>query len=64
MILPDTHVLLRLDQNSDRRGDSARELITSELNDGAVAVSAITFWEVAMLVAKGREVSRRAIIAR
>jgi PIN domain nuclease of toxin-antitoxin system len=57
VILLDTHVLLWLDQNSDRLGDAARELITSELNDGAVAVSAITFWEVAMLVEKGRIVT-------
>lgn len=54
MILLDTHVLLWLDQDSDRLGDTTRELITSELMDGVVAVSAITFWEVAMLVAKGR----------
>jgi len=57
VILLDTHVLLWLDQNSDRLGDATRELITSELNDGAVGVSAITFWEVAMLVAKGRIVT-------
>jgi PIN domain nuclease of toxin-antitoxin system len=54
VILLDTHVLLWLDQNSDRLGERTREVITSELKDGAVAVSAITFWEVAMLVAKGR----------
>ena len=39
MILLDTHVLLWLDQNSDRLGERTREVITSELKDGAVTVS-------------------------
>ena len=54
MILLDTHVLLWVDQNSPRLGASARRLVMSALTSDAVAVSAITFWEVAMLVAKRR----------
>ncbi len=54
MIVLDTHALLWLDQNSDRLGVQARRRTESALEEGAVAVSAISFWEVAMLEAKGR----------
>lgn len=54
MIVLDTHVLLWLDQDSPRLGSAARSILASAAVDGALAVSAITFWEVAMLVAKGR----------
>ena len=54
VILLDTHVLLWLDQNSARLGDHTRRHTEAALEESAVAVSAITFWEVAMLAAKGR----------
>ncbi len=54
MIVLDTHVLLWLDQDSTRLGSMARSIIASAAAEGAIAVSAISFWEVAMLVAKGR----------
>jgi PIN domain nuclease of toxin-antitoxin system len=54
VILLDTHTLLWLDQKSDRLGTKARHLAESALKEGAVAVSAISFWEIAMLAQKGR----------
>ena len=57
MILLDTHVLLWLDQGHSSLGEVATEIIESALADGAVAVSAITFWEVSMLVEKRRIVT-------
>ena len=57
MILLDTHVLLWLDHGSSRLGEAATKIIESALADGAVAVCAISFWEVAMLVVKRRIVT-------
>ena len=54
MIVLDTHVLIW-----DRRGDSrlgrrARLRIERAIQEGDAAVSAITFWEAAMLYNRGR----------
>ena len=57
MILLDTHVLLWLDQGNSRLGRVALQLIESAMADGGVAVSAISFWEIAMLVEKRRIVT-------
>lgn len=54
MILLDTHVLIWLDEGSPRLGGEARRRIDEALAEEALAVSAISFWEVAMLRAKGR----------
>ncbi|MFW6052121.1 MAG: type II toxin-antitoxin system VapC family toxin [Myxococcota bacterium] len=54
MILLDTHVLIWMDQDASELGSKARRRIARAANDGEVAVSAISFWEVAMLHAKGR----------
>ena len=54
LILLDTHALIWLDQDDPALGPVARRRIDAALNDKAVAVSAISFWEVAMLVTKGR----------
>ncbi len=54
LILIDTHALIWLDQDDPALGRNSRELADGALRDDALAVSAITFWEVAMLVAKGR----------
>lgn len=54
LILLDTHALIWLDQDDPALGDRARELADGALSEGALAVSAISFWEVAMLAAKGR----------
>ena len=54
MILADTHALLWLWTGETRLGRGARRVIDDALGDRELAVSAITFWEVAMLRAKGR----------
>jgi PIN domain nuclease of toxin-antitoxin system len=54
LILFDTQVLLWLLYGDSRLGRQARQVIDDALADGRAAVSAITFWEVAMLHGKGR----------
>jgi len=54
VILLDTHGLLWLDRDDQALGPSSRELIRSAWGNGSLAVSAISFWEVAMLAAWGR----------
>ncbi|WP_202985503.1 hypothetical protein [Thiospirillum jenense] len=53
MIL-DTHTLLWMDRNDPALGSNARRQIEICWRAGSVAVSAISFWEVAMLVERGR----------
>lgn len=50
MILLDTHALLWMSAGSDALGPRARGSLAS----APLAVSAISFWEVAMLAGKGR----------
>lgn len=54
MILLDTHALLWLDRDDPALGATSRERIAAAWSSGEVAVSAISFWEVAMLAARGR----------
>ena len=54
MVLLDTHVLVWLDEANPRLGAGAVEEIDSAFRAGNVSVSAISFWEVATLVRKGR----------
>jgi PIN domain nuclease of toxin-antitoxin system len=54
MILLDTHVLVWLDEASPRLGENAIEKIDRAFHSGIAAVSAISFWEVGMLIVKGR----------
>jgi PIN domain nuclease of toxin-antitoxin system len=54
VIVLDTHVLLWLDREDPALGPTSRELISTAWGKGAVAVCAISFWEVAMLAARGR----------
>lgn len=54
MILLDTHALVWLDAGNARLGEMARQQIDTALQAGMLAVSAISFWEVAMLIAKDR----------
>lgn len=54
MILLDTHVLIWSRSGDSRLGARTRELIEDALPEGELAVSAISFWEAAMLHAKGR----------
>lgn len=54
MILLDTHALVWMDEDSPRLGRQARKLIDRAFREDNVAVSAISFWECAMLSAKNR----------
>ena len=53
-VLLDTHALIWLDQDDPALGNEARKRADLALQQGKLAVSAISFWETAMLVAKGR----------
>lgn len=54
MILLDTHVLVRYLMGDKKLGRRAVTAIDKALPDDEVFVSAISFWEVAMLVERGR----------
>lgn len=54
MILLDTHVLLWFAAGSSRLSGSTREILQRAWARGAVAVSAFTYWEIALLQSKGR----------
>lgn len=54
MILLDTHVLVWLLSDDRRIGKQTREAVDHSWASGEAAVSAITFWEVAMLQNAGR----------
>lgn len=54
MIVLDTHALVWLAEGLADLGHEARAAADRALAEGALAVSAISFWEVAMLVEKGR----------
>jgi PIN domain nuclease of toxin-antitoxin system len=53
-MLLDTHVLVWLTEGVSDLGARARVAIDSALADDGVLVSAISFWEIAMLASKGR----------
>ena len=54
MIILDTHALLWLRTGASRLGTGARRIIDDAHRDRELAVSAMTFWEVAMLRDKNR----------
>lgn len=54
LILLDTHVLVWLDQDSPSISEAAYAIVDEALAAGDLAVSAITFWEVATLLRKRR----------
>ena len=54
MILLDTHILLWLAEDDGRLGKEARETIGGAAAAGNVIVSAISFWEIGMLIEKRR----------
>ncbi len=54
MIVLDTHTLIWLDTGNKLLGNNSLKSIDQALADNALTVSAITFWEVAMLASKGR----------
>ena len=54
MIVLDTHAMLWLRLGDNRLGPAARSEIDRYWRDGEIGVSAISFWEVAMLKRKKR----------
>jgi len=54
VIVLDTHVLIWLDEGSSRLGKKALQAIDAAFQQDTLFVSVISFWEVAMLVEKGR----------
>lgn len=57
--LLDTHTLVWLLTGSDRLGDKARKLIQQAAEEDNLFLSAISPWEIAMLISKGRLVLDR-----
>ena len=62
MIVLDTHVLVWLDGGISRLGEEAAGLIDTEFAADGVSVSAISFWEIAMLVANDRLVIAKPLL--
>jgi PIN domain nuclease of toxin-antitoxin system len=54
VIILDTHALLWMDRNDKSMGSQSRRVIEDAWRMNTVAVSAITFWEVAMLAQRER----------
>lgn len=53
-VLLDTHVLIWAVEGDDRLGKRARGLINAAQQQGQLFVSAISFWEIGMLLKKNR----------
>ncbi len=64
MTLLDTHALLWLTEGSPELGPGARAAADAALAEGRLCVSAISFWEVAMLRAKRRIELNQTVAAR
>ena len=54
MLLLDTHALLWLDRDDANLGPQSRNAIAAAWAEGLLAVSSISFWEVALLQQRGR----------
>ena len=54
MILLDTHALVWMDADDRKLGRAARRAVNAQWEAQQVGVSAVSFWECAMLCAKGR----------
>ncbi len=56
MIVLDTHTLIWWVNNDQKLSSNARVAIEQEMNDevGQIVISAVTTWEIAMLISKGR----------
>lgn len=54
LILLDTHALLWLDRDDPVLGNATDRMAEKALAMGALAASAISFWEIALLLAKDR----------
>ena len=54
IVLMDTHVLVWLTGRDQRLGYEARELVDIAADTDSVLISAFSFWEVEMLIQRGR----------
>lgn len=54
IVLLDTHALLWLATDDARLGKRSRAQIRAATQNSSLAVSAISFWEIALLIEKGR----------
>jgi PIN domain nuclease of toxin-antitoxin system len=54
VILLDTHAAIWFTTENDSLGEKSREAADQALADGQLAISAVSFWEIALLVAKRR----------
>ena len=54
LIILDTHCLVWIDQADTRMGRTARRLADAAMEATELAVSVMSFWEIALLVARGR----------
>ena len=54
MILLDTHVAIWMIGDERMLGAQSRKIIRSAREENKLAISAISFWEIALLVAKDR----------
>ena len=54
MILLDTHAAIWILRNDPALGKKARDLALAALADARLTISAASFWEIALLIAKGR----------
>jgi PIN domain nuclease of toxin-antitoxin system len=59
VILLDTHAAIWLATDSDHLGDRSRAMIERAVLETGLAISAISFWEIALLIVKGRFTSKR-----
>ena len=61
-LLLDTHVLVRLTDGNQKLGVRAREAIRLAYSEDRAVVSAITPWEIALLISKGRLTLEREVL--
>lgn len=54
LILLDTHILIWMDQGSQDLGKTIQSKISKAHSQDQLVVSAISFWEIGMLIEKGR----------
>lgn len=58
-MLLDTHAVIWIATNDSSLGSESRSAVEQALSEGQLAVSAISFWEIALLAEKGRLELRR-----
>jgi PIN domain nuclease of toxin-antitoxin system len=61
VILLDTHAAIWFTTDDEALGKDSRAIADAALAEGRLAVSAISFWEIALLIAKRRLRARRTV---